>query len=135
MRTYEALQNRASSSDVDRHAPPRNVSIGSKCRRKRLKRFALVFHFPTGEHRLDDLDAFAHHGCRANLFPLFAFADFFHENLRSAKAKEKTVLARSLLKDASFHGDLNGMTRVRRNDAPSDGDFFGFAGDYGGDCC
>src|SRR5207245_818998 len=92
------------------------------------------FLFTTGERRFADLNAFPHHGCRTHLFSLFALADLFHENLRSAQPEEKTVFTRSFLKDASLHGDLHGVTRVRRNDAPADGDFLGFASDDGGDC-
>src|ERR1700693_4835499 len=117
MRTSEALQNRTRCANVNRYAPARDVGISFERRRIRLKRFALVFHFTTGEHRLDDLYTFAHHGCGTDLFSLSALADFFHENLRSAKAEEKTVFTGRFLKDASFHGDLHGMTRIRRNDA------------------
>ena len=80
MRTSEALQNGTSSPNINGHAPSWHVSISLKRRRKRLERLALIFHFTSGEHRLDDLYAFAHDGCGPDLFSLFSFTDFFHEN-------------------------------------------------------
>jgi hypothetical protein len=47
---------------------------------------AFVFHFVAGEHGFDDFDAFAHDRGRTDFFPLFTFADFFHEDFRRAKA-------------------------------------------------
>src|SRR5262249_17915938 len=65
----------------------------------------------------------------ADLFA-FTFADFLHENLRSAEAKQKSV-TREVLHDSRFHGYLHGMARVRRNDAPAELNAPRLSGDHG----
>ena len=126
------LQHRPRCTDVERGLPARRVCIRLECRSESLESFAFVFHFLAGKHGFDDFDALAHHGGGADFPALFAFADFFHENLRRAETKEEPAFSGGLLENAGFHGNLHGMTCVGRNDAPADGDSFCFPRDDGG---
>src|SRR5258708_36708349 len=113
----EFLENGPRSSNVYARNPPRRVRVRLQCRDSGGEYLTLIFKRITFEHPLDNFDAFAHHGRRADLFA-FTLADFFHEYFGSSKPEEKAV-ARKVLHYARFHSHLNRMSRVRRNDAPA----------------
>src|SRR5208282_3278795 len=81
------------------------------------KHLALIVKLIALEHAADDLDALAHHSRGPNFFA-FPFADFFHEDLRRAKAQQETV-TREILHDARLHRNLDRMPRVWRNNSPT----------------
>src|ERR1700674_1741643 len=96
-------------------------------RHVRLKHFPLIFESIALEHDLDDLDALAHDG-RWSDFLAFAFSNLFHENLGSSQTEQKAISG-EILHHPRFHRDLDGMTRVRRNDSPPQLNAAGLGGD------
>ena len=92
------------------------MRVSLECGNIRRKNLPLVAKRIALKNALHHLDTFAHHS-RGPDFLSFTLADFLHENLRRSQTEQKTV-ARQILHDACFHGNLNGMARVRRNDSP-----------------
>ena len=105
------------------------VRVGFERRNAGGEDLALIVELVAREHAADNLDALTHHGRRAD-FLAFPLADFFHEDLRRTEA-EKKAIAGKILHDASFHRDLDRMSRVRRNNSPPELNAFCLAGDDG----
>src|SRR2546430_1999733 len=72
------------SSDVDARNAARRMCIVAQRRHGSREYSALVLECSSCEHTAHDVDAFAHHGCRTDLFP-FALANLLHKNLRRSK--------------------------------------------------
>src|SRR5258708_24586331 len=126
-RTTQPLHRRTSSCNIHRRNLARRMRVGLERRNARSKDFALIFELVALEHAADDLDALAHYSRRSN-FLAFPFADFFHEDLRRAEAQKEAVTG-EILHNARFHRDLDGMSRVRRNNSPTELNARSLAGD------
>src|SRR5207248_1225575 len=80
VRACKPLHNGAGACDVNWDAPARHMRIPLQWRSKGREGLAFVFDFSARKHLLNNLNALAHDGGRANLTTLFALADFFHED-------------------------------------------------------
>src|SRR5713226_10595104 len=108
--------------------------MGVRLERRHLCReyLPLILKSIAFEHTSDDLDTLPHH-CRWTNFLAFSLTNLFHEDLRRAQAQQKTVSGQ-ILHHARFHRNLHWMTRVRRDDPPSELDAARLRGNYRQDC-
>src|SRR5580693_7893936 len=82
-----------------------------------LENLAFVLKSSAVQDAFDDFDTLSHDSRWTN-FLAFPLADLLHENLGSAQTQQESI-AGEILHDAGFHRNLHRVTRVGRDDAPS----------------
>src|SRR5271154_739673 len=118
-----ALQHRPSSANVNRRNTTRRMCVRLQSRNVRIKYLPFIIKLLTAQHATNDFDRFLHRGSWTSSLAGFTFANFLHENLRSAESQKKASGPSNILQNTRFHSNLHGIARIRRNNPPTDRNF------------
>ena len=112
----QRLHLRSRRGHIDGWHFPWRLGLAPEWRHVGAPRVAVVSELPAAEHAAYDRDRLAHWPER----PIRLHLGVVQEDLGRAEAEQKTAGPGGFLHDPRVHGDLDGMTRERRDDPPAD---------------